>query len=417
MKRYRYKIILSVFMILFMILSACSSNTAEDSSIEISTAPVTEGEKLTETEKKALEITGLYKNLYISSEKETQEYFPNDTVISRSAVDNIEALLIDKGYCVIDSDSRYPEYLANPESFYSFWEAVTDNADAEQAILSVSQTGRLSYRLFEYSDTIKSYSLINVDWDESNNAYISETVKREVMDWEFTENNNFYYQIYPSDSHYDNYVLLRLNPVEKELYNLNAKYILPIGYQSNNMFLCDWSSSDYGGLCFNDLLEYLYRVKNNDYFDETQYPIKNEPYYCSCIPADVFENTILPYFDISLKEFRKRTLYDSENNFYPWQKVCCDNLIFYPSVESDVIEYNNNSDGTITLTVNARCNNYKEDCLFTHKVVIRVSDNGDYQYLSNKITYINDNYDQPPSFPRLPPQRADYKDKFYTNNG
>lgn len=397
-------------MMTFMIFSACGNNTAEKSSIEISTeistTPVSESEKLTNSEKKALEITGLYKELYVNSDKETQEYFPNDTVISQSTVDSIETLLIEKGYSVIDSDSSYPEYLANPEGFYSFWKSVTDNIDAELEILSISQTGGLSYQLMKYSNTVKSYSLINVEWDESNNAYISSTVNRNIIDWELSENNNFYYQIYPSDSHYDNYVLIRLNPVEENLYNLNAKYILPIGYQSNNMFLCDWSRSDYGDLSFNDLLEYLYRTKNNDYFDESQYPIKNEPYYYSCIPADVFENTILPYFDISLGEFRKRTLYDSENNFYPGQKVCCDNLIFYPSVESDVIEYNNNSDGIITLTVNARCNNYKEDCLFTHEVVVRVSDNGDYQYLSNKITYINDNYDQPPSFPRLPPQRS-----------
>ena len=42
--------------------------------------------------------------------------------------------------------------------------------------------------------------------------------------------------------------------------------ILPIGYHNVNLFLLDWESGDYGNLCFNDLLDYLYRVKTNDFF-------------------------------------------------------------------------------------------------------------------------------------------------------
>ena len=65
-----------------------------------------------------------------------------------------------------------------------------------------------------------------------------------------------------------------------------------------------------------------------------------------------------------------------------------------------------NDDNTITLTVNVRCNDYKTDKLFTHEVVIRELDNGQYQYLSNKITYKSD-IELPPDRPRLPEQREE----------
>ncbi len=111
----------------------------------------------------------------------------------------------------------------------------------------------------------------------------------------------------------DDYNLVRLAPVDKTLYDLNIKYVDPIGYHSNNLFLCDWDSSNYGYMSFNDLLEYFYKMQKNDYLYAKDFPSSRNPYYCY-IPAQLFENTILPYFDISLDDFRVRTLYDSESD-------------------------------------------------------------------------------------------------------
>ena len=68
-------------------------------------------------------------------------------------------------------------------------------------------------------------------------------------------NGDFYYQDIPTTTGWDAAKLLRLKPVDKELYDLNLKYIFPVGYHNANLFLCDWDTSDYGDLCFNDRSE------------------------------------------------------------------------------------------------------------------------------------------------------------------
>ena len=113
----------------------------------------------------------------------------------------------------------------------------------------------------------------------------------------------------------------------------------------------------------------------------------------------------MPYFDISLQEFRKKCLYDKELDIYPWQEICNVNFASYPSVEPEIISYKENEDGTIILTVNARCNDFKTTCLFSHEVTIRQFEDGNYHYLGNKVIYKSE-YELPTSEPRLPMQRT-----------
>ena len=414
--------LMSVCILIFLLPAFCnkspsSSKTPEIQEIpEISASDVTsetlssetpsKTEAMGESEKRILEIALLYKALYVNAEKTISDYYLNTTVISQNQIDKIETLLSDNGYPVMNSDSKYPAYLENSNGVYEFWKSVSDNKDTEQELITISPSGGLYYSLLQYSSGQKYYTGIIVDWDENNEPFVSSKESMEVLDWDLTDNGDFYYQIYSSRRPYDDYILVRLKPINKKLYDLTNKYLSPIGYISNNMFLCDWSYDDYGDLSFNDLLEFFYKIKNNDYFYAQDYPIVWEPYYHSYIPSSLFESTVKPYFDISLKEFRKRSLYDSEKDAYPWQEVCSDNLTFYPTIEPEVVKCRDNGNGTFTLTVNARCDEYKTDCVFTHEVVIRTLKNGGYQYLSNKITYKSD-YEMPPNYPRLPPQRSE----------
>lgn len=407
-----------IFVFLFLALCNKLPSSSETSAIqempEISASDVIsqmisneispEKEDMGKSEKRSLEIALLYKDIYMNAEKTISDYYLNTTVISQKEIDKIETFLSNNGYPVINSDSKYPAYLENSDGVYAFWKFVSENKDTEQELITVLSTGGLYYSLLRYSSGQKYYTGIAVDWDKNNEPFISEEEHMEVLDWDLTDNGDFYYKIYLSRRPYDDYILVRLKPVNKKLYDLTDKYLSPIGYISNNMFVCDWSCDDYGDLSFNDLLEFFYKMKNNDYFYAQDYPIVWEPYYHSYIPSSLFESTVKPYFDISLKEFRKRSLYNSEKDAYPWQEVCSDNLTFYPAIEPEVVKYRDNDNGTFTLTVNARCDEYKTDCVFAHEVVIQTLKNDGYQYLSNKIIYKSD-YEMPPNYPRLPPQR------------
>ena len=132
-----------------------------------------------------------------------------------------------------------------------------------------------------------------------------------------------------------------------------------------------WETGDYGKLCFNDLLEFLYRIKFNDFLYAKDYPLYTTSYSYSAIPAKLFEDTILPFFDISIDELRERALYDAENDIYPWQDISCGNVLYYPSLVPEVTEYKEVDEHTIKLIVNVACPDYQTDKLFVHEVIIR----------------------------------------------
>lgn len=367
--------------------SISKDNETKNNEIE---KEITISPEVKEAAEQALEIANQYKELYVDAEKHKEEYFPYDMVLSQESIDEIENQFITDGYPIIDSDEIYPDYLANSESLYDFWEAVIRNKEAEQWLISVSSTGGLHFRQLTSCNGVRQYTAVYVEWNEKNEPYIDDMEQRDILDWDLTEAGHFYFQILPTDHHYDDYSMIRLEPVKKKLYDLNTQYVIPIGYQSNNLFTSNWDSSDFGELCLNDLFEFLYRVKYHDYYNENG----------GSIPADVFEHVIKPYFDISWDEFRERCLYDEANQCYPWQEIGADNVTYYPALEPDVIEKHDNNDGTFTLVVDVRCNDNKEDRLFTHEVTIRPLEDGSYQYVSNQITYKGE-YELPEYYPRV----------------
>ena len=391
---------------MLMILTGCNNSEQTNTSQPDKTVSETklETQIITKAKNRSLEIANFYKSIYVKAEKTTSDTFPNETTIPQKDIYEIESLLIEQGYSVINTDNKYPAYLENNEGFYSFWKSVCENKKAEQEFITVTETGGLYYSLMLYSNGEKNRVFISVDWDKNNEPMVSSNEYQTITDWELSDKGDFYYKSYFTGVPFDDYALIRLKPVDKTLYDLTDKYISPIGYLSNNMFVCDWTSDDYGDLAFNDLLEFFYKVKYNAYFNAQDYESIYEPYYHSNIPAELYEKTVFPYFDISLEEFRVRSLYDAEHNTYPWQEICCENVTYYPSVEPEVIRYQDNKDGTFTLTVNARCNDYKTDRLFTHEVIIRPLSDDEYKYLSNHITYRSD-FELPPNYPRLPPLR------------
>ena len=115
----------------------------------------------------------------------------------------------------------------------------------------------------------------------------------------------------------------------------------------------------------------------------------------------------MPYFDISLPEFRQRTLYDSRNKSYPWQSSYGDHLPEYSSLVPEVRSCRQNQDGTITLSVDVMCADLRIDRLFSHEVTIGFSEENreQFQYLANKITYLSEGFTLPEAEPRLLPQK------------
>ena len=218
--------------------------------------------------------------------------------------------------------------------------------------------------------------------------------------WQYTEEGYLLFEgSYFSD---ENYVLtvseaqeqtaIRILPLDEKCRELNREYILPIGYERNNMFLIDWSEDDFGDLDFYDVFDALYPILNKQ-------PV---PYVADenlgigavyQIPENEFENVIMTYFDIDREMLRSKTTYFSENTAYKYRPRGFYE-VEYPDIPyPEVVSYTENQDGTITLIINAVYPHGGTSKLFSHKTVIRPLNEDCFQYVSNQMISPEDGYD------------------------
>lgn len=350
-------------------------------------------------EKRCEEIASLYYDLYLSADKTEPENRWEDPTLSQSSIDAIENLLLSAGYDVMDTNGEYPSYLPTSDRFYKFWDTVKRREVAEQEVITILETGNLSYRLFTYNEGGAYFYCMVYYQDGVTEPYFE---KHEIKDWELTEKGNFYFRILPADDkHYPDFTLIRLVSPNIELYDMTLRYIMPVNYLATNLFLIDWTESDFSKVSFNDLFEFLYYSRHGRQVGSNNYTFTPNRYSYE-IPVAEFEEIVMPYFNIDIETFRKLAQYDTESNYYPWRPLETNDFVklWYYTIEPEVTAYTVNYDGTITLTVEVLSTDLKMDCLFAHEVTIRPLENGQFQYVGNRVTYQTE-YGLPYSIPRL----------------
>lgn len=313
--------------------------------------------------------------------------------------DAAEQCLIKAGISTLDTDAVYPEYLANGEALAEFWNAACDGEDGQASLLRVNKDGSLRHLLFRHESGETWFYATEAVWSEGERLELRETAMLPVYDMELADWGIFYYRCYPEgDPHYVDYSQIRMHPADREAYDLVQTYILPVGYQMVNLFLCDWQEGEWGELSFPDLLEFLYGKYAGRQLLWEQYPGSTS---CVWIPAELFESTLLPFFQIHLETFRERCGYDGETDSYPWRPVHGNDLTAwrYPMCEPEVVSWQENGDGTLTLVVQVFSPELKTDRLFIHEVTVRPLETG-FQYVANRITYVSDR-GLPPAMPRF----------------
>lgn len=151
-----------------------------------------ESSEIEEIQSKCQEIALLCNDLMVNGEKVTLPYFPYETSLTQSAIDDVEVLLSEAGYPVLNSDSKYPEYLENSYGLRLFYELADKGENAKQSIVSVSFHNSISYITFQYADGTMYYMNAATTWDEEGKFTLSDPYKMEMIDWGMTYNGYFY---------------------------------------------------------------------------------------------------------------------------------------------------------------------------------------------------------------------------------
>ena len=386
----------AISFMLIVSVSGCSDTPQEETAVVETISEVQlPGQKDEEETEKMIECC---LELY---EKAAEENKIADLEMIRSIVNRFG----ENGYPAVDSRNQID--MTEAEQVERFCEMVDTQEEAEITIIEVSYLGGFVKYDLETKDG-------NVDVVRSYYKYENGNMKREVTGsyqaeyWNYTEDGYLMFSgVWFSEELYvltlsgaEEHTALRVQPLDETYRELSRKYLLPIGFEQNNMFIVDWSEDDFGELNFYDMFDLLYPKvygTNIPYVADDNLGV-GAVYQ---IPKDDFERVILPYFDIDSETLQSKTIYNAEDKTYEYKPRGFEEVEYPEYPYSEVIGYTENSDGTITLTANVVFPYSGNSKVYAHEVVVRPLEDGGVQYVSNRIIPSEDNSEETWHTPRL----------------
>ena len=386
----------AISFMLIVSVSGCSDTPQEETAVVETISEVQlPGQKDEEETEKMIECC---LELY---EKAAEENKIADLEMIRSIVNRFG----ENGYPAVDSRNQID--MTEAEQVEWFCEMVDTQEEAEITIIEVSYLGGF----VKYDLETKGG---NVDVVRSYYKYENGNMKREVTGsyqaeyWNYTEDGYLMFSgVWFSEELYvltlsgaEEHTALRVQPLDETYRELSRKYLLPIGFEQNNMFIVDWSEDDFGDLNFYDMYDLLYPKVNGTYI----------PYVADGnlgvgavyqIPKNDFESVIMAYFNIDSETLQSKTIYYAEDETYEYKPRGFEEVEYPEYPYSEVVGFTKNSDGTLTLTANVVFPYAGDSKVFAHEVVVRPLENGGVQYVSNRIIPSEDNYRETWHTPRL----------------
>ena len=376
--------------------SGCSDAPSEEYTVSETVIDVQAIQE--ESEEDADDIISICIELYKKSEEE-------NTLADLETIRGIVNRLGENGYPAVDSKNQIN--MTQSKQVVEFCEMVDAKEEAEITIIEVSYlAGFVKYDLQTKDgsiDVVRSYYKY-----ENGNIQREVTGSYQAEYWNYTEEGYLVFSgvWFPEElyiltlSGAEENTVLRVKPLDKTCRELTRKYLAPISFEQNNMFIVDWSEDDFGELNFYDMYDILYQKENG----------KHVPYAADDnlgvgavyrIPEDEFENVIMAYFNIDSKTLQSKTVYDSEDSAYEYKPRGFEEVEYPEYPYSEVTGFTKNRNGTITLTANVVFPHSGISKVYAHEVVVRPLEDGGVQYVSNRIIPSEDNYEETWYTPRL----------------
>lgn len=386
----------AISFVLILSISGCSDAPPEENTVSETVIDVQAIQE--ESEEDADEIISVCIDLYEKAEEENK-------LADLETIRSIVNRLGENGYSAVDSRNQIN--MTEPEKVVEFCEKVDAQEEAEITILEVSYLGGfVKYDLHTKDgnvDVVRSYYKY-----ENGDIQREDTGSYQAEYWNYTEEGYLMFSgVWFSEELYvltlsgaEEHTALRVQPLDETYRELSRKYLNPISFERNNMFIVDWSEEDFGDLNFYDMYDILYPKVNGQYAPY----VADDNLSVSAvyqIPKEEFESVIMKYFNIDSETLQSKTIYDSENLTYEYKPRGFEEVEYPEYPYSEVVGFTENNDGTITLTANVVFPYAGDSKVYAHEVVVRPLENGRVQYVSNRIIPSEDNYRETWHTPRL----------------
>ena len=386
----------AISFVLILSISGCSDAPTEENTVSETVIDVQAIQE--ESEEDADEIISVCIDLYEKAEEENK-------LADLETIRSIVNRLGENGYSAVDSRNQIN--MTEPEKVVEFCEKVDAQEEAEITIFEISYLGGFVKYDLHTKDG-------NVDVVRSYYGYENGEIQKEVTGryqaeyWNYTEEGYLMFSgVWFSEELYvltlsgaEEHTALRVQPLDETYRELSRKYLNPISFERNNMFIVDWSEEDFGDLNFYDMYDIFYPKVNGQYAPY----VADDNLSVSAvyqIPKEEFESVIMKYFNIDSETLQSKTIYDSENLTYEYKPRGFEEVEYPEYPYSEVVGFTENNDGTITLTANVVFPYAGDSKVYAHEVVVRPLENGRVQYVSNRIIPSEDNYRETWHTPRL----------------
>ena len=288
-----------------------------------------------------------------------------------------------QGYSVTVSEDY--SNMENYKRFSSFLAKAQEKQKGSGVIYEVHSEGSIGREKFIYDGKEMFLLASNASWDDNGKPIITFVSYTRIKKWRYSRKGWFCYELcvpeYPEVTEMvDGSCLIRIKPMSDNKRKLSRKCVRGLAYQGNNILCSNWDQEHMQKIDYNGLYEYLYAMKYKKKFNGKKYP--------SGIPKDQFEQLIMEYLPVSREEIEKYASYNENKKTYDWMRLGCFNYApnFFGTSIPEVTKIKHNSNGTVTLTVDAVCEMVLcNEAVITHELTVKFNKDGSFRYLGNKI--------------------------------
>ena len=288
-----------------------------------------------------------------------------------------------QGYSVTVSEDY--SNMENYKRFSSFLAKAQKKQKGSGVIYEVHSEGSIGREKFIYDGKEMFLLASNASWDDNGKPIITFVSYTRIKKWRYSRKGWFCYELcvpeYPEVTEMvDGSCLIRIKPMSDNKRKLSRKCVRGLAYQGNNILCSNWDQEHMQKIDYNGLYEYLYAMKYKKKFNGKKYP--------SGIPKDQFEQLIMEYLPVSREDIEKYASYNEKKKTYDWMRLGCFNYApnFFGTSIPEVTMIKHNSNGTVTLTVDAVCEMVLcNEAVITHELTVKFNKDGSFRYLGNKI--------------------------------
>ena len=288
-----------------------------------------------------------------------------------------------QGYSVTVSEDY--SNMENYKRFSSFLAKAQKKQKGSGVIYEVHSEGSIGREKFIYDGKEMFLLASNASWDDNGKPIITFVSYTRIKKWRYSRKGWFCYELcvpeYPEVTEMvDGSCLIRIKPMSDNKRKLSRKCVRGLAYQGNNILCSNWDQEHMQKIDYNGLYEYLYAMKYKKKFNGKKYP--------SGIPKDQFEQLIMEYLPVSREDIEKYASYNEKKKTYDWMRLGCFNYApnFFGTSIPEVTKIKHNSNGTVTLTVDAVCEMVLcNEAVITHELTVKFNKDGSFRYLGNKI--------------------------------